>query len=1153
MYGLSGYGDYGNRKRASQAAEDAMSQEEQDSWLRTLSRNTGSAIETLGKTLDTPGAIARGILAGDPASGFSWDSDRRTTGEELLQSYGLLEGKPKTYMGSALQTAAGLGAEIATDPLSWLTLPMSSLTRAGKAARSAGILDLAPVAAQKRLGASAADSMTGRAADAALNRLQAAEGVAKTDATLAIRPLVGPRVARTKATLGDVVSAADDPTKALDDVTKYLKGKGLNYDAYKDERLGGAFGLGFIDPLVTFTPPGSDTVLDALDATGQAIAWSKPARVASALFDQRVGGMTEAGDQIAAIRQWNALEKATNTGRREAQRHADTVTRIAMTDRAKMLLGADSLLSERGNDFLTRVFENRPTSADRSLMQELPGVNDAVASWDKLRTSNVENAKRLGLSYTELQDPRFGVAYSPRSGTEFDFGEYGEGYGRSQFNTRAAESMSRNPDLFTPGGTADLREISMLPMVREFARKGIDSKLTAEQVGAEITSFINTKHGSKAIDTDQGEAIARVMYRLNKDLPGNVPAFAAHPLNEQTRVIISQEVARTNAKFVYESMVESAIKQSANQVVGSGYKRLDTAASEIAGKVGLKTGDTGLDPAVRQQIADRVAAKFGMRPDQVDLSQLAIPEAVYNRLSKIQDFYSSPRAQQEVSGMFDQFTQMFKSFLLAFPARHVRDMYSNTFSVWLETGDPTATLKGFSLAKRVMAGNIDSILPQIAKLPQYQGVADLNVVKQRFMSDIAGSGVLSSLAQTDLITAKRSGELSKIMPGLTPVTRMGAFKELIPDGSRNPLQMIGDFASLQGITNQYETRNPLLNWSQKLSDANDSIARLGGMIALMSKGDTAEVAAKRISNALVDYSSLTTFERGLMRKVFNWYSYTSRIGKYVVQSMMEKPGGLYGQTLRAMNTLQQSTDDTYVPERLRQQLSFRIPDEFFDYFGIQREPGTNTFLTDFDLPGVDALSLINPKSLQGTIGNLLGQTNPFIKGAAELAFNKDLFSKRSLDDADPAVNKVYRRLTGGGELSNLAKVVGSNIPGTQRVLGIAGSLMDDQVPFDQAFPKTLFNSLAGVKEADVNRRWMINDAQQRIDERMSPFTGSFERTFIDKEKLVNASPEEQRLAILSKVLAEQKRKEAAAKKPKPPPKKRKPRERSALEVLGMNP
>lgn len=1147
MYGLAGYGDYSNRKKASEAAADAMSQEEQDSWLRTLSRNTGSTIETIGKTLDTPGAIARGVLAGDPTSGFSWDSDRRTTGEELLQSYGLLGKQDNSYLSAGL----GLAAEIATDPLSFLTLPMSSLTKAGKAAKAAGILDNASLAAQKKLGASAADSITGRAAESALNRLQAAEGIAKTDATYAIRPLVGPRVARTQTSLSEVIAAADDPSKALDDVTKYFSGKGMNYDAYKNERLGGAFGLGLIEPMVTFTPPGSGKVLDALDAAGQAIGWSKPARVASALFDQRVGGMIDSGDQISALRQFKGIESAKNAGRRAAQQHAETVTRIPMSSQAKALLGADSLLSERGNDFLTRVFENKPTSADRALMRELPGINDAVSSWDKIRTTNVANAKQLGLDYTELTDPRFGVAYSPRAGTEFDFGEYGEGYGRSQFNTRAAESMSRNPDLFTPGGTTDLREVSMLPLVREFAQKGSDSQSTAEQVGTEITRYLNNKHGRNVIEQEQGEAIARVMYRLNKDLPSNVPAFAAHPLNEQSRVIVSQEVARSNAKFVYESLVESAISQRANRVAGSGYKRLDAAASEIAGKVGLKTDSAGLDPAVRQQIVDRVAAKFGLRPDQVDLSQLAIPESVYNRLSKIQDFYASPRAQEEVSGMFDQFTQVFKSFLLAFPARHVRDMYSNTFSVWLETGSPTATLNGFSIAKRVMAGDIDSVLPQISKLPQYQGIADPNVIKQRFLSDVAGTGVLTSLAQSDLITAKRSGELSKIFPGLTPVTRMGAFKEFIPDGSRNPLQMLGDFASIQGVTNKYETRNPLLNWSQKLSDANDSIARLGGMVALMSQGNTAEVAAQRITSALVDYSSLTTFERGVMRKIFNWYSYTSKIGKYVVQSMIEKPGGLYGQTMRAMNTLQQSTDETYVPERLRQQVSVRIPDELLSYLGMPQEPGTTTSLTDFDLPGMDALSLINPRSLQGTIGNILGQANPFIKGTAELAFNQDLFSKRSLNDADPAVNKVYRRLT-GGELSNVAKVVGSNIPGTQRILGLAGSLMDDRIPMSQRIPKTGINSLAGVKVAVTDRKDVIDDAQRQLDQRMSPYTKSFERTFIDKDKIVSASPEEQRLAILSKVLAAQKRKDAAARNPKPPPQKRKPRQRNAFDVLGMN-
>ena len=1094
-----------------------MSPQEEESWLRSLARNTGTAIEQIGLALDTPGAIARGVLAGDPTSGFNWDYDRRTSGEELLQSYGLLSKDANPY----LSAGAGFAAEVATDPFSLVSLPMQSLTKAGKAAKAANLLDLAPMVAQNKMGGAATQTRTGRAAEAALNSLLPM-GLAKTPENYAIRPLVGPRVARTQTTLDEVVQAAKDPQSAMQDVLAYLNKKGLDYDTVKDERLGGAFGLGFMSPAVTFTPPGSGKVLDAMDALGQTVAWSRPARLASAAFDNRVAGQIDAGDQMAAIRQYNSLEEARSAGRRAAAYHADTVASIPISDRAKSLLNADSLLSEQGNDFLTRIFENKPTATDRALMQELPGIDRAVASWDRIRRANISQAQALGMDIAELQDPRFGVQYSPRSGTELDFQEYGTGFGRSQFQTNVMEDMNRNPALFTPGGTVDLREASKLPIVRQWAKDGPASQYSVAQVGSEISNYINQKHGYAAIDQNQGESIARVMFRLNKDLPSDVPIFAGHPLNEQTRVIIRQEAARANAKYVYDSLTESAVPMRANQIPGSGFKNIVTAANEIAGRVGLKTGSNGLDPDVQRNIVERLAQKMGVPPNQIDISQVAIPEEVYNRLSRVQDFYSSPRAQQEVSGMLDAITQSWKSFLLAFPARHVRDWYSNIASVWLETGDPVGTTKGFRLARGVLSGDLESVLPEIAELPRYRSLGNIDAVRQQFKGDVAAAGIMTGLAQADALTAKRSGELSRVLPGVQPVTRLGSLGEFVPDGSRNPLQMLYDQTRVRGLTDQFETKNSLLNWSQKLTDANDSIARLGGWIALMSQGVSPAQAADRMHRVLVNYESLTTLERGLLRKIFPWYSYNSRIGKYVADSLMNNPGGGYAQLVRGVNTLQQSNDDTYVPQRLRQQISFRIPDEWLAAAGMPQTPGNTTFLTSFALPGIETFSYLDPGSIQGTIKRLASQTNPYIRGTAELAFNQDLFTGRSLADSDPAVNRIYRALS-GGELSNTAKVVGQNLPGIQRLAGIGATLLDDRYPLSRTAPKTLLNSIAGFKVDDTTQSAMFDDAARQAERRLGTLKEDMVLPYLNEEKVAAADPETQKVAQFWELMQRRKR------------------------------
>lgn len=77
------------------------------------------ALTTAGNVLDTPGSVARGLLAGNPgaALGGIFDPSQRVYGRDLLEGYGLLgENMP----GFDLGDVAGFGAEVATDPLNLL-------------------------------------------------------------------------------------------------------------------------------------------------------------------------------------------------------------------------------------------------------------------------------------------------------------------------------------------------------------------------------------------------------------------------------------------------------------------------------------------------------------------------------------------------------------------------------------------------------------------------------------------------------------------------------------------------------------------------------------------------------------------------------------------------------------------------------------------------------------------------------------------------------------------------------------------------------------------------------------------------------------------------------------------------------------------------
>lgn len=1195
-----------NPQPARREAADYLPEDQKESMMAYLARQGGGALAGLGKALDTPGAIARGVLAGDPLSGFSWDDDRRVSGEELLKQYGFLDEKSNPWLASG----AGLAAEIALDPFAVAKLPLNALTGAGRAAKAAGILDYASDAATKAMGfdealRAAKNTRTGRAAYKFLgDLLPMGKGITEENAKL--RPLIGPRVARTKTSLEEVINAAPDPTKAKADVFNYIKSKGMTdeqvtatYDKIKGEKLGGAFGLGyfnFVDPII-FNPKGAEPYLDALDALGQSARWSPAARALSRFADKRFdGGEYAAREQLFAMKRADRVAKATAAEEAKAAQHILAVQSVPIPPAARALLGGDNLAGEEGRKFLRRFFEGAETASDMRLREAIgPDKVDAiVANWDAIRTDIVDEAAARGMKTARLKD-KYGGLWSPRRAAEAEFGEYGSGASRRSLNTRGLENEARVSYLQLPGVTVDIEEISQLPKVAQFINQGPKSTFSIDDVATDIKAFIDAKHGPNApdprvrpfdtfvkqldaagnpvtqpvldatgaqkmvkaknakgrviidkatgkpkmipatknvylpdevIDLSQAKDIARFMMRKNPDLPNDVGMFSENPLKGQARVMVNQGVARANADFINDSLAEAAVKAAgnldANSVAGTRWVPLDKALARTAQQVGLNTRDGGkrASRVVEGRLKAKIAQMEGnVDPASVDLKKYALPEDVYDRLVRTRDFYSSPRAQQDVVTTFDKLTQLFKGFALAFPSTKVRDFYSNTFLVWTQVGNGFDVVSGMSAANKVLAGKIDEAMAALREIPRYN-VADVAEMRRRVTEDVARTGILRSLSSNDLLTSNRSALMNQLVPGSDPIRIGDAVKEMIPDGSRSLGQMAGDFFQISGMQfpgqakKAFETRNAMLNASQKASDWTDSVARLGGMFALMRQGVSADEAAKRMMGALVDYGSMSMLERQTLRRIFPWYVFQSRIGKFVAQELAQNPGGAYAQTLRGFNTLQKSDEDTYIPEALRQQFAFRVPNSVKPYLGISPDSQATTFLKDIDIPGFDTISLLGPAptaygTVQSTMYNLLQQANPAIRSAAELATGMDTFSRRPLEQAVTPLDRLYKKVTGSETSMNpLLRQAINLLPGPQqRLISIAGGLADDRLPMGQRIAKQAFNTLAGMKLQDVDPAWQLQDARRLIAQQLGEFMTDYTESYIPETVLPQVPPE----------------------------------------------
>jgi len=1162
-------------QKRSQYSNPLLPPEQKSSLLNQLRQSSGGAIEYLGNALDTPGAITRGVLAGKPTSGFSFNPDVRVSGKELLEQYGVIDKNTNPYASGL----ASFATEVALDPFAILSGPLGALGKGGKAVRAAGLLDKAGDAAMARIGLDAARrSMTGKRTTNFLSNILP-QKQALNPANYKIRPLVGPRRAQATATVRDVVEGqaknADEIKRNIQAVENYLRPNMSSYAEVADQKLGGAMGLGFFTPAVTFGNADNKAIasaLDALDATGQAMQWSAPARAGSAFFDKRVAGTYDAADQLYALKAAKEFSLDNKQARQLSARHVEKASNLAIGPKAQKLLGSDSLWSEEGNNYLTRIFEGVQTGKDEMLTDLLgrPQIEDLASGWAKINDQQVAAAKRLGIDKKTGNNFRKNVKYSPRIAAEADFGEYGAGASRAVYSGNLLANEGRREALMTPGGTVDMREISQMPIVQQFLKEKdkATQDATIDTVATKIKDYLDNKHGeagrladpmkaratpfstylmsnrtnagmlpshdkdlfgelfekfklpNEVISKKDSEQIARFMQRMSDDVPDGTPMFSQHPLAAQAKNIVANTVARGNVKFVIDSIAEAAVEGAPNMLraKNDAFTELGSAMNRIGGKIGVnyQEGSKGItknfQTQIRESIAEKLSRQTGKRvdPDAVDVNQFALPESVERRLTRINDFYSSPAMQSKVVDFFNQYTQIYKAFLLAFPSRHVRDMYSNAFSVWLETGDPVTTNWGFSAAKLIMAGKHDEAATMLSKIPGYP--TDATAIRQKLVDDVSGSGILDTLASSDVMLTNPTNTMNQLAPGSNPVGKYDFMKEFVPgkgtfDKASDMLQFRG--SNLFGLqaTRATETKNPLLTASQQFSDYTDSVARLGGFLAMMKQGASPSYASERITEILIDYSSLTQFERKVMRGIFPWYAYNSRIGSAVAKQLLRQPGGAYAQTIRGMRVLQEGDEDTYIPEALRQQFAIRVPDSVKQAVGIDTsDSDTTTFLKDIDIPGMDVISMLDIQpntygTISGTTKNLFNQATPLIRSVAEYGTDTDFFSRRPLREATKPIDRLYKKAFNTTQnLDPTIRTMLELIP-SPRLAGTLGGLADDRIPMNQRIMKQAVNALTGVKLTDADPEWMLQDARRKAADILNPYMESYSQTFIPEDRL----------------------------------------------------
>jgi len=792
--------------------------------------------------------------------------------------------------------------------------------------------------------------------------------------------------------------------------------------------------------------------------------------------------------------------------------------------------------------------------------------------------------------------------------------------GGRKFSVMTGDQMARDTAFHVPGGTNTLQELSLDRMVSgprrlaasdEQAADYIMQRMAQKEANLSTAGVLPIRRGNPvAYQRRQAVTLARKLHGLTNDaVDGRLPIFG-NPLESLHKYIGGRERAIRRAGTLTDMLASSAIAQHAYSVPGGGATRLGDALRGLdlktfnhmnAGPV--PPGTPGLTvlrggravghyEGARVNVMNRlreIGQRNGIQEFQNisydELRNISVDSRLMARLNKIADFYQVPEVQSQIFKTLDAITSMWKGSILSWPARFVRDWYSGMFSNIVESGSANDLMNGYSGAKAMLQGNQGDLLKIVDKMPRYARLPSTANRVDEYLNDLTSQGIsrgrqLEDVGQSVASRQSSAGVRSELMAGADPETTLGyqawdllSGRALMGKGVssrylseaellngrnwarsvRGTGRTISD--AVQGIK-PTETINPMLRWSAKLGDTTDKINRIAGYNALLLQGISPAEAAQRMMAAHVDYNSLTKFERGFIRTALPFWAYESRISKWVVTKLAEKPGGIYTQLGMRLpqNLSSNDTSNDYIPRRIA------------DKYGVSMEPlrripgigslvdmvapksdGVSSWLSDFDLPGIDQINKIRVakdittgriapwESAMKTVGNVAEGAHPLVKMAYEVGTGRDAYtglkknySRNTLPTLlsragvlDP--NENYRAMSNLGGTDQLLQFL---IPFYSRSMQLARKATDPRVPDPTASAlQNLINATTGVKVENIDDAEKSRDALETIKELLdsNPAVRSYDSTYIPKELLPFVDEQTQRMYQLDRQLRKERR------------------------------
>ena len=1008
--------------------------------LEELGRKSLGALEVIGRTLDIPGHAIRKTLARIAPGPVGED----VSGRALLERAGLV-GPNIPGFGQGFKDlpadVAGFVTEVALDPLSYITLGGSAVTKAGKVARAVGKLPRG----------------------------------------------AGGRLARYEARLSKILP---ELTTGQREVAEQAAKKFGGLEGLMEMPLGGPVGLGipFRDPFAVYTGRGAAGLARKLDVPGKAFRWSRLGRWGARMFEPSVRYTSLQPSQIKARGMTAAMEETTAKARTQAAgmyqglKDMGIVTdtqfmRALRAAREKTWVGAPEDITKR--TYQEAVEKNFP----KLTPDQRGGILGVVEEMDETTRDYILSELASGHIAKELADDS--IEYAHRRGKQMVIKEGALPSARiagKVFPITHPAAMKRKdflreiyPSGAHAGGTSSLDDLAMDRRISGPYRNL--EKLSLGQMTPTERGFKETTTLAEATTIVWYEYLNKTssdwakLSRLNGMLKegtilsdvDSATRSALDAVKTQARRL-SRYAARLNPRHAEEGIgmfeedvfKDHLIRGLFNaQVVASGdaitglfaetAERAALAGGRSAYGVMRKIKLRGEMAPVRfaEELAKRgkVAENFPRRIAEGDKKALKVLESfqIPGEIGKdAVRMMSVMRATQEVSPMIqiaDRMTNLFKAGVtIPFVAFHVRNLNTGIWQNFV-VGASDPRYKGLRSwwepwkdAYRMMRG--DAIIPDASKMPHFAG---------RKLTDEAATRELRSLIYGHRVWEPRATyRTEQLVAGADEVSPEDIASEIVGQTPLTPRQIVSELApavhpiravrkaleegrwfppeynpfEVRGVGTIFGKREPpsvsrnfLVRTGEQAASFTEGLNRITPFIAKMRQGWAPDAAAALSRSAHVDYSQLTDFERKFMRRTIPFMTFSRHMIPFQLREMWERPGGMVSQYIRAVRV---ARERQYVPPDIAAGLAVPIG-----------EPvgGRQEFLTGFDLPPEQISEFIALRgdalgNIEETGRRLLAQMNPLIKGPLELAVGQQFYTGRELSQISPRSGLLPRRFPG---------------------------------------------------------------------------------------------------------------------------------------------